>query len=68
MNTKSLFMLSFNRSDKKKSQQTNANVGVLLSDLLKESLNKLFVFMVPELYLQALRLLMKKTAEKRLIP
>jgi hypothetical protein len=41
----------------------NAYVRVFLSDLLKENLNKLFVFMVLELYLKALQLLMIKTAE-----
>jgi hypothetical protein len=48
----------------KVSEQTNANVVVFLSDLLKESLNKILVSMVPDLYLEALRLLMMKTAEK----
>jgi hypothetical protein len=43
-------------------------LGFFLSDLLKENRNKLFVIMVPELYLNALRLLMMKTVEKRLIP
>jgi hypothetical protein len=42
-------------------------LAFFLLDLLKESLNKLFIYMVPDLYLQALRLLMIKTAEKRLI-
>jgi hypothetical protein len=37
-------------------------------DSLKESQNLLFEFMVADLYLKALRLLMIKTAEKRLIP
>jgi hypothetical protein len=48
------------------SSQSKA-VGFFLLDLLKESLNKLFVYMAPELYLKTLRLLMMKTAEKRLI-
>jgi hypothetical protein len=52
---------------KQVSEETNANVGAFLLDLLKESLNKLFVYMVPEFYLQTLRLLIMKTAEKRLI-
>jgi hypothetical protein len=42
-------------------------LGIFLSDLLKESFNKLFVTMVPDLYLKALRLLVMKTAENRLI-
>jgi hypothetical protein len=74
MYTKILFRLSFNRSDKKTPtlalicSETYFSTANFLSDLLKESLNKLFVYMVPELYLQALRLLMMKTEEKRLIP
>jgi hypothetical protein len=48
------------------SEQTNrANVEVFLSDLLKESLNKLLVFMVPDLYLEALRLLMNDDENSR---
>jgi hypothetical protein len=39
-------------------------LGFLLSDLLKESPNKLFIFMVPDFYLQALSSLKMKTAEK----
>jgi hypothetical protein len=50
-------------------EQTNANVWVFfLSDLLKESINLLFVSMFPDLYLKALKFLMMKTPEKRLLP
>jgi hypothetical protein len=52
------------------SEESNANVGVFFVGSVKRK-PKLpfcfFLYMVPELYFQALRLLMMKTAEKRLI-
>jgi hypothetical protein len=55
-------------NEKLVSEESNSYVGgFFLWILLKESLNYLFVFMVPDLYLTSLRLLMIKTAGKRLI-
>jgi hypothetical protein len=50
--------------EKKRKKKRKKMLGFFLSDLLKESPNELFVFMVPDLYLETLRLLMMKTAEK----
>jgi uncharacterized membrane protein len=42
--------------------------GTIQEPIYMEPMNKLMLTLVPELYLQTLRLLMMKTAEKRLIP
>jgi hypothetical protein len=64
MYTKSIFRLSYNRSDN--SHNKNTNNSIFLLDLLKESLNKLFLSMVPDVP-PSIEIIDDETTEKRLI-